>query len=123
MFDLDEVDGQLFIAMEFVDGKPLSSFVRPDRPLAEKKAAVIVRRLAMALGHAHEHGVVHRDLPSHDDRGGRLRCCSRTVAGQLSEAAAEVNSSRLRGPGNWNMAAGAEYAGGDCRAAWCQSDV
>ena len=62
VFDLDEVDGQLFIAMEFVEGKPLSSFVRPEQPLSEKKAAVIVRRLAMALGHAHEHGVVHRDL-------------------------------------------------------------
>jgi Leucine-rich repeat (LRR) protein/predicted Ser/Thr protein kinase len=62
VYDVGEIDGTHYISMGFIDGKPLSSLVRSGQPLAEKQAALVVRKLAIALHDAHSHGVVHRDL-------------------------------------------------------------
>ena len=56
-------DGDVvFIAMEYVDGEPLGQWVssHPGLKLADK--VEIVRQVARALEHAHERGVVHRDV-------------------------------------------------------------
>ncbi len=60
VYDVGEIDGVNFIAMEFVDGKPLSDFVGEAWP--ERRAIMMVRRLALAMDHAHTADVVHRDL-------------------------------------------------------------
>ena len=48
--------------MGYLEGKPLSAFVRPDKPLTEKQAVMIIRKLAVALNKAHGKGIIHRDL-------------------------------------------------------------
>jgi len=56
-------DGDLyFIAMEYVDGRPLTHYLAApdDLPLAVR--IDIIRQAAEALGHAHERGVIHRDM-------------------------------------------------------------
>ncbi len=56
-------DGELcFIAMEYVDGRPLTRYLAApdDLPLAVRVG--IIRQAAEALGHAHERGVIHRDM-------------------------------------------------------------
>jgi serine/threonine protein kinase len=61
--EVGEAEGQAYIAMELVEGQPLSARLAAGALRAEE----IVRyggQLAEALGHAHEHGVVHRDLKS-----------------------------------------------------------
>ena len=60
VYDVGEINGVNFIAMEFVDGKPLSDFVGEAWP--ERRAVMMVRRLAVAMDHAHSADVVHRDL-------------------------------------------------------------
>jgi serine/threonine-protein kinase len=62
VYDVGRAGETLFIAMEYVDGKPLTRYLgAPDSlPLAVKVA--IVRQVAEALGHAHERGVLHRDV-------------------------------------------------------------
>ena len=62
IYDVGRDGDDYFIAMEYVDGKPLTRYlVAPDDlPLAAKIA--IVRQTAEALGHAHERGVLHRDI-------------------------------------------------------------
>ena len=61
VYETGEIDGQPFIAMEFVEGRPLSEQIPADGlPLA-----AVVRygtQIADALAHAHSRGVVHRDL-------------------------------------------------------------
>src|SRR5262249_7962772 len=53
--------GELFLAMEWVDGEDLQT--RLERgPLALREAVILATRAAEALGAAHAHGVVHRDL-------------------------------------------------------------
>ncbi len=49
-----------FIAMEYVDGEPLTNIVGADVPL--EWGVGIVRQAAEALGHAHERDVLHRDV-------------------------------------------------------------
>ena len=60
--DAGEADGQFFLVMEFIEGVTLSSLVRRVGPLDVANACDIVRQAAVGLQHAHEHGLVHRDV-------------------------------------------------------------
>jgi predicted Ser/Thr protein kinase len=60
--DVGELDGVHFLTMAFIDGKPLSAYVRPDKPLPPAQAVPLVRILAKALQEAHDQGIIHRDL-------------------------------------------------------------
>lgn len=61
VFDAGERDGQLFFAMQLVEGMSLSERLR-EGPLDEEEAARLVRSIARAVQHLHDHGIVHRDL-------------------------------------------------------------
>ena len=62
IYEFGRVGDVVFIAMEYVDGQPLGQWVssHPNLTLAER--VEIVRQVARALEHAHERGVVHRDV-------------------------------------------------------------
>ncbi len=55
-------DGTLFMAMEYLAGRPLSRVVAEDFPLGEPRIVRIAAQILSALGEAHENGIVHRDL-------------------------------------------------------------
>lgn len=54
-------DGHNYIVSDFIEGVSLSSWLTGRRPTA-KETASLCQRLAMGLHHAHEGGVIHRDL-------------------------------------------------------------
>jgi serine/threonine protein kinase len=56
------VDGLVFIAMEFLDGKDLGEIVRGQGAMAWKDARDIVLQICRALRAAHDKGIVHRDM-------------------------------------------------------------
>jgi len=62
IYDVGRDAGRTFIAMEYVEGRPLSRLLRPDVPLTHAQRLVIARQTAEALAHAHERQVVHRDV-------------------------------------------------------------
>ena len=62
VFDVGEMDGQQYITMAYIKGRPLSDFVDSDNPAPADQAVVLVCRLAHALDQAHSEGVIHRDL-------------------------------------------------------------
>jgi serine/threonine-protein kinase len=62
VFDWGEDSGAYFIVMEFIDGRPLSSVLKTAGPLSADRAADIGAHVAAALGYAHKHGVIHRDV-------------------------------------------------------------
>jgi Tol biopolymer transport system component/predicted Ser/Thr protein kinase len=61
VFDIDESDGALFIAMEVVEGRPLSDLIGR-RGLPVRQCVRIAAQVAGALATAHAAGIVHRDL-------------------------------------------------------------
>ena len=57
--DIEEHDGQLFIVMEFVDGKSLKE---KKESLSDRQIMEIGIQVAEGLAAAHEKGIVHRDI-------------------------------------------------------------
>ncbi|MHC5080764.1 MAG: serine/threonine-protein kinase, partial [Planctomycetota bacterium] len=61
VYDIGTTGKVHYFAMHFVEGKPLDRMI-DERDITPKRAAVITKQLAEALHHAHEHGVLHRDV-------------------------------------------------------------
>jgi serine/threonine-protein kinase len=59
--DVDEAEGRVFLAMEYIEGRTLRREIGAGR-LDVVEALRIARGIARALAKAHEKGVVHRDL-------------------------------------------------------------
>ncbi len=55
-------DGHWFYAMELLAGEDLARLVAREGPIDPERAARIVHQAARALGEAHAHGIVHRDV-------------------------------------------------------------
>ena len=62
VYDLGESDGQLFIAMELVEGRDLSDLIAVRAPLPLEHKLDVVIELLQGLGYAHARGVIHRDI-------------------------------------------------------------
>ncbi len=61
IFEIDEVDGQSFIAMECVEGVSLKTRIGTG-PLKVDEALGVAQQIAAGLHEAHEKGIVHRDI-------------------------------------------------------------
>lgn len=57
-----DVDGVLFIAMQWVDGGDLRDRIEASGPLARKQVATLIGQMGSALDGAHATGVLHRDV-------------------------------------------------------------
>jgi serine/threonine-protein kinase len=58
----EEVDGLLYIAMEFLDGCDLLHIIEHESPLSTVRIVDILAQVLSALSMAHEMGTIHRDL-------------------------------------------------------------
>ena len=62
IFDAGEEHDLAFIAMEFLKGRDLTEFCKPQQLLPVQQVTSIVARVAQALAYAHKQNVVHRDI-------------------------------------------------------------
>lgn len=62
VYDVGEVDGTHYIAMQFIEGRSLAEIIAFDGPLDPQWAGTVIRKLASALQIAHDAGIVHRDI-------------------------------------------------------------
>jgi serine/threonine-protein kinase len=62
VYDCGEDKHLAYIAMEYLQGTPLTQFTDPKRLLAPNKALELCARVAEALDYAHNQGVIHRDI-------------------------------------------------------------
>lgn len=61
-FALDIEDEPAFLVMELAEGESLADVVIQKGPLNEARARVVLTGITQGLAHAHEQGVLHRDL-------------------------------------------------------------
>lgn len=61
-FDADQVGDLLYIVMEYVAGRDLEQLLRDRGPLPPAEVAGYMAQAALGLGHAHDQGIVHRDV-------------------------------------------------------------
>ncbi|MBX9579360.1 MAG: protein kinase [Gemmataceae bacterium] len=61
-FDADEAGGRLLLVMELVEGPDLARVVADRGPLPVEEAVGYARQALLGLQHAHEQGLVHRDV-------------------------------------------------------------
>jgi serine/threonine protein kinase len=63
VYDFGETeDGTIYLAMEFVEGRTLSSLLKETGPLPLPRAVGLLKQCADGLQAAHDLGIVHRDL-------------------------------------------------------------
>lgn len=102
LYDVGEQDDTPWIAMEYVEGERLDQVIPPGG-LDPDEALRLSIQVADALAHAHERGVVHRDLKSANvicDRQGRARILDFGIASRLPRGVAEeVTRSTVVGSG------------------------
>src|SRR5262249_40713796 len=61
-YDAGEDRGRDFLVMEYVEGRNLSELVRQNGPLTVELALRCTLQAARGLEHAHDAGIVHRDV-------------------------------------------------------------
>jgi len=62
IYDLGEVEGHLFIAMEFVHGVDLEHLIEVAEPLSLQARLDIIIDVLTGLAFAHKRGIIHRDI-------------------------------------------------------------
>ena len=92
VYEVGEHEGRSFIAMAYVQGKPLSALIPADG-LPPESVIRYGTQIADALAHAHERGVVHRDLKSANvviTPEGRAKVLDFGLAARMPQADAEA---------------------------------
>ena len=62
VYDAGEDSGNLYLAMEFIEGSNLDELLRRQRRLSTEKATEIVGHVCAGLDFAHSKGIIHRDI-------------------------------------------------------------
>ncbi len=62
IYDVGHIGERHFIAMAYIEGRTLSSYIEPGLPVDPERAVGWVLCLASALADAHRKGIIHRDL-------------------------------------------------------------
>src|SRR5687767_10071921 len=66
IYNAGEEDGQLFIAMRYVEGSDLKNLIQREGRLTPDRALSFAAQVGSALDVAHQRGLVHRDVKPHN---------------------------------------------------------
>ena len=95
VYDAGEDDGDLFLVMEYVEGRTLADVIAEQAPLPVDEATSIATQMLRGLAAVHAHGTIHRDVkPANvlvgDD--GRVRLTDFGIAKRLDHLDAAITS-------------------------------
>ncbi|MFL5243879.1 MAG: tetratricopeptide repeat protein [Gemmataceae bacterium] len=91
--DAGQAGGIHFLVMEYVDGMDLARLVEAHGRLTTADACEVIRQAAVGLQHAHERGLVHRDVKPSNlllGRDGRVRLLDLGLARSFGESPADT---------------------------------
>ena len=94
IYDLGEVDGHLYIAMEFVQGADLEALMQAHEPLGLQEKLDIIIDVLTGLSFAHKRGIVHRDI-----KPANIRIAEDGRAKLMDFGVAHLTSSQLTSTG------------------------
>ncbi|HWE81685.1 MAG TPA: protein kinase, partial [Gaiellaceae bacterium] len=105
VYDRGEAEGTYYISMEYLDGPTLKELLVRKGPTPPLTAIKFAREILSALGEAHKHDIVHRDIKPHNvivspdwnvkvtDFG-----IARSGASQMTEAGSIVGTAQYLSP-------------------------
>ncbi|MGB2873917.1 MAG: Stk1 family PASTA domain-containing Ser/Thr kinase [Gaiellaceae bacterium] len=105
IYDRGRAEGTYYIAMEYLDGRSLKELIVGRGPAPIKVAVDYARHVLAALGFAHRHGIVHRDIKPHNvlvGPEGRLKVTdfgiARSGASQMTEVGSIIGTAQYLSP-------------------------
>src|SRR5512133_2863551 len=105
IYDRGEAEGTYYIAMEFLDGRSLKELIVARGQAPIKIAIDYARQILAALGAAHRHGIVHRDIKPHNvlvGGEGRIKVTdfgiARSGASQMTEVGSIIGTAQYLSP-------------------------
>lgn len=66
VYDIVKQEDYYFIVMEYVDGLALNELLKGDRQWSEKEIIDCAKQICDGLTHAHQRGIIHRDIKPHN---------------------------------------------------------
>jgi eukaryotic-like serine/threonine-protein kinase len=105
IYDRGEAEGTYYIAMEYLEGRTLKELLVARGPTPLPVAIDYTRQILAAVGFAHRHGIVHRDIKPHNvvvAPDGRLKVTdfgiARSGTSQMTEAGSIIGTAQYLSP-------------------------
>jgi beta-lactam-binding protein with PASTA domain/predicted Ser/Thr protein kinase len=106
VYDRGTAEGTYYIAMEYLDGRSLKELIVSRGPAPVRTAVEYARQVLAAVGFAHRHGIVHRDIKPHNvlvaGDEGRLKVTdfgiARSGASQMTEVGSIIGTAQYLSP-------------------------
>jgi eukaryotic-like serine/threonine-protein kinase len=98
IYDVGEEDDLYYIVMEYVHGMTLKQYIQQHSPVHVDKALDIMKQLTLAMSHAHQNHIVHRDIKPHNillDEEGNVKITDFGIAMALSATSITQTNSVL----------------------------
>src|SRR6478609_5903405 len=105
IYDRGQAEGTYYIAMEYLEGRTLKELLIARGPTPLTVAIDYARQILSALGFAHRHGIVHRDIKPHNvvvAPDGRLKVTdfgiARSGTSQMTETGSIIGTAQYLSP-------------------------
>ncbi|PSL51144.1 serine/threonine protein kinase [Salsuginibacillus halophilus] len=104
IYDIGDEDEVYYIVMEYVEGETLKSHIQRRGPLPLEEVVELFNQIASAIAHAHQFGIVHRDVKPHNillDESGNAKVTDFGIARATSGGQTLTQTESIMGTANY----------------------